>query len=74
MPAPDATCWTLIRDAAAGDPAARDRFARAYLPAVRAYLAQAGAAGDVAACGGHLVEVVEIGRADGVVLSGSECQ
>jgi hypothetical protein len=23
MPAPDATCWTLIRDAAGGDPAAR---------------------------------------------------
>src|SRR5262249_31161533 len=35
----DATCWTLIRDAAGGDPAARERFARAYLPVVRAYLA-----------------------------------
>jgi RNA polymerase sigma-70 factor (ECF subfamily) len=35
----DATCWTLIRDAARGDPAARERFARVYLPAVRAYLA-----------------------------------
>jgi hypothetical protein len=36
---PDATCWTLIRDAASGDPAARDRFARVYRPVVRAYLA-----------------------------------
>jgi DNA-directed RNA polymerase specialized sigma24 family protein len=35
---PDATCWTLIRDAAGGDAAARDRFARVYLPVVRAYL------------------------------------
>jgi RNA polymerase sigma-70 factor (ECF subfamily) len=39
MTAPDATCWTLIRDAAGGDPTARERFARAYLPVVRAYLA-----------------------------------
>jgi RNA polymerase sigma-70 factor (ECF subfamily) len=39
MTSPDATCWTMIRDAAGGDPAARDRFARAYLPVVRAYLA-----------------------------------
>jgi RNA polymerase sigma-70 factor (ECF subfamily) len=39
MTAPDVTCWTLIRNAAGGDPAARDRFARAYLPVVRAYLA-----------------------------------
>jgi RNA polymerase sigma-70 factor (ECF subfamily) len=37
--APDATCWTLIRDAAAGDPAARDLFARVYRPVVKAYLA-----------------------------------
>jgi RNA polymerase sigma-70 factor (ECF subfamily) len=36
---PDATCWTLVRGAAGGDPAARDRFGRAYLPVVRAYLA-----------------------------------
>jgi RNA polymerase sigma-70 factor (ECF subfamily) len=36
---PDATCWTLIRGAAGGDPAARDRFARIYLPVVRAYFA-----------------------------------
>jgi RNA polymerase sigma-70 factor (ECF subfamily) len=36
---PDPTCWTLIRAAAAGDAAARERFARVYLPAVRAYLA-----------------------------------
>ena len=35
----DATCWTLIRDAAAGDRFARDRFARVYRPVVRAYLA-----------------------------------
>lgn len=33
------TCWTLIRAAAAGDRAARDRFARLYLPVVWAYLA-----------------------------------
>lgn len=40
MPPPDElTCWTLIRDAAAGDAAARDRFARIYLPVVKAYLA-----------------------------------
>jgi RNA polymerase sigma-70 factor (ECF subfamily) len=39
VPDPDATCWTLIRDASAGDPAARERFARVYLPAVRSYLA-----------------------------------
>ncbi len=39
MPAPDATCWTLIRDAGAGDPAARERFARIYLPVVRSYVA-----------------------------------
>src|SRR5262245_29095475 len=38
MTSPDATCWTLIRDAAGGDAAARDRFARVYLPVVRAYL------------------------------------
>jgi RNA polymerase sigma-70 factor (ECF subfamily) len=35
---PDVTCWTLIRDAASGDAAARDRFARVYLSVVRAYL------------------------------------
>jgi RNA polymerase sigma-70 factor (ECF subfamily) len=40
MSAPDdATCWTLIRDAAGGDPAARERFAHVYLPVVRAYFA-----------------------------------
>lgn len=38
MPPDDATCWTLIRAAAAGDATARDRFARVYLPVVRAYL------------------------------------
>jgi RNA polymerase sigma-70 factor (ECF subfamily) len=35
---PDATYWSLIRDAAGGDPAARERFARVYLPVVSAYL------------------------------------
>lgn len=35
----NATCWTLIRDAAGGDPAARERFARVYRPVVKAYLA-----------------------------------
>jgi RNA polymerase sigma factor (sigma-70 family) len=40
MPSPDDfTCWTLIRGAADGDPAARDRFARVYQPVVAAYLA-----------------------------------
>jgi RNA polymerase sigma-70 factor (ECF subfamily) len=38
MPPPEVTCWTLIRDAAGGDPAARERFARVYLPVVKAYL------------------------------------
>jgi RNA polymerase sigma-70 factor (ECF subfamily) len=38
MTAPDATYWTLIRDAAGGSPAARERFAQVYLPVVRAYL------------------------------------
>jgi DNA-directed RNA polymerase specialized sigma24 family protein len=33
------TSWTLIRDAAAGSPAARERFGRVYLPVIRAYLA-----------------------------------
>jgi RNA polymerase sigma factor (sigma-70 family) len=39
MTSPDATCWTMIRAAAVGDPAARERFARVYLPVVEAYLA-----------------------------------
>jgi RNA polymerase sigma factor (sigma-70 family) len=39
MTSPDVTCWSMIRDAAGGDPAARDRFARVYLPVVKAYLA-----------------------------------
>ena len=39
MTSPDLTCWTLIRDAAAGDAAARERFARVYRPVVKAYLA-----------------------------------
>jgi len=34
----DATCWTLIESAAAGDRGARDSFAERYLPLVRAYL------------------------------------
>jgi len=38
VPDPDATCWTLIRDAAGGDAAAREAFARVYLPVVKAYL------------------------------------
>jgi len=38
MTSPDATCWTLIRAAAGGDPAARERFARVYLAVVKAYL------------------------------------
>lgn len=39
MSPPDVTCWSMIRDAAGGDPAARERFARVYLPVVKAYLA-----------------------------------
>lgn len=35
---PELTCWTLIRSAASGDGAARESFARIYLPVVRAYL------------------------------------
>ena len=34
----DLTSWTLIRCAAGGDPAACDKFAKMYLPTVRAYL------------------------------------
>jgi RNA polymerase sigma-70 factor (ECF subfamily) len=39
MGSPDLTCWTVIREAALGDPRARDDFARRYEPVVRAYLA-----------------------------------
>jgi RNA polymerase sigma-70 factor (ECF subfamily) len=39
MSSPDLTCWTVIREAALGDPRARDVFARRYEPVVRAYLA-----------------------------------
>ena len=35
----DATCWTLIHAAAAGDRAARNGFARLYEPIARTYLA-----------------------------------
>jgi DNA-directed RNA polymerase specialized sigma24 family protein len=35
----DATCWTLIHAAAAGDRSARDGFARLYEPIARAYFA-----------------------------------
>jgi len=38
VPASDATCWTVIQKAAAGDCDARESFARRYEPAVRAYL------------------------------------
>jgi RNA polymerase sigma-70 factor (ECF subfamily) len=38
MPHTDPTCWTLIREAAAGDRTARERFARVYRPVVAAYL------------------------------------
>jgi RNA polymerase sigma factor (sigma-70 family) len=37
-PVADATCWTLIEGAAAGDRGARDTFAERYLPLVRDYL------------------------------------
>src|SRR5262245_8603653 len=35
----DSTCWTLLRDAAAGGEASRVAFALRYTPVVRAYLA-----------------------------------
>jgi len=35
----DSTCWTLLRDAAAGGEAPRAEFAARYAPVVRAYLA-----------------------------------
>jgi len=35
----DETCWTLVEDAAGGAEAARETFARLYLPVVRAYFA-----------------------------------
>jgi len=35
----DSTVWTVVRQAAAGDAAAREEFARRYRPAVQAYLA-----------------------------------
>lgn len=35
-----ATCWTLLQEAAEGGDAARERFARLYLPVVEGYLAQ----------------------------------
>ncbi len=35
----DETCWTLVEDAAEGTDGAREEFARAYLPVVKAYLA-----------------------------------
>jgi RNA polymerase sigma-70 factor (ECF subfamily) len=38
MPDPESTRWTVIRDAAKGDEAARSHFARRYEPVVRAYL------------------------------------
>jgi len=34
----DETCWTVVRGAVDGDPAARSRFAETYLTVVRAYL------------------------------------
>lgn len=35
----ESTCWTVIREAAAGDPDQRAAFARRYAPVMRAYLA-----------------------------------
>ncbi|MCB1185338.1 sigma-70 family RNA polymerase sigma factor, partial [bacterium] len=34
----DSTCWTLVRDAAAGDPESRADFCRLYEPVIQAYL------------------------------------
>jgi RNA polymerase sigma factor (sigma-70 family) len=39
MGAEDSTCWTLLRDAAAGGEASRAEFAARYAPVVRVYLA-----------------------------------
>jgi RNA polymerase sigma-70 factor (ECF subfamily) len=39
MPAPESTCWTVIRAAAAGSAGAREELARRYLGVVRTYLA-----------------------------------
>jgi len=39
MSTSESTCWTVIRAAAAGGPADRDKLARRYLGVVRAYLA-----------------------------------
>lgn len=39
MRSSESTCWTMIRDAAAGDPAGREEFAQRYLGVIRAYLA-----------------------------------
>jgi RNA polymerase sigma factor (sigma-70 family) len=39
MGAEDSTCWTLLRDAAAGSGTSRAEFAARYAPVVRAYLA-----------------------------------
>ena len=38
MPPTSSTIWTVIDEAASGDKAAREQFARSYLPAVSAYL------------------------------------
>jgi RNA polymerase sigma factor (sigma-70 family) len=39
MSAPESTCWTVIRAAAAGSPVEREQVAHRYLAVVRAYLA-----------------------------------
>ena len=39
MPAPESTCWTGIRAAAAGSAGDREEVARRYLAVIRAYLA-----------------------------------
>jgi RNA polymerase sigma-70 factor (ECF subfamily) len=39
MPHSESTCWTVIRAAAAGNPADREELARRYLGIIRAYLA-----------------------------------
>jgi RNA polymerase sigma factor (sigma-70 family) len=39
MPSQDSTCWTLLRDAAAGGDGPRAEFVKRYEPVVRAYLA-----------------------------------
>ncbi len=68
MPSPDElTCWTLIREAAAGDTAARERFAAVYLPVVKVYLTARWRAGQHSAEDAAQDVFVECFRAGGLL-------